>query len=96
MMWAKECNQEEYYNIQEESNQEVLNKKYFNSIKSKHEMTEELKNKVADYDNKNKTCQKQIDKEVKQFKTECKTQEFNSKKSYFEKFHFKIMSPPSF
>jgi hypothetical protein len=96
MMWAKECNPEEYFKIQEESNEEVLNKKYFNSIKSNQEMTEELKNKVADYDDKNKMCQKQIDKEVKQFKTQCKTQEFNYKKSYFEKFHFKIMSPPSF
>jgi len=70
--YAKLINREEYYKIQEESNQVVMNKKYFNSIKSKNEMTEELKNKVADYDNKNKTCQKQIDKELKQFKTECK------------------------
>ena len=87
--FSKLSNQEEYFKLveQEEKNnkKEILNKIYFNSIKSNIEMDEELKRNIVDYENKNKTIQKKIDTQKKQFKLKYTEEEFKQKKEYFEK-----------
>ncbi len=65
-------------------------------LNSEIEMPDELKIKLDMYDKVNKAEQKTIDKLHMEFKKQCFDDEIKKKANYFEKFHFKVMSPPCF
>jgi hypothetical protein len=67
----------------------LLNMKYEND-------DEELKKEMEFYDKLNNEEKKKLDKRKKEADKQNKLEELKLKQAYFEKFHFKVMSPPCY
>lgn len=90
--YAKLSNPEEYMMIITESD-EVMDIKKLIQLKVIETVPNE---KMKLFDQLNKTAQKELLKEKEDEDKQRLIQEFKLKMDYFEKFHFKVMSPPCF
>lgn len=68
----------------------------FHSIKSDIEISDELQKKIDMYSKLNQIEQRKIDDEVSDYRQEVEDDMIHKKAKYFEKFHFKVMSPACF
>jgi hypothetical protein len=96
--WAEESNPEEKLKLDEKHKivEEVMNIHKLLRIKSNIEMDEDLKTKIEMMEDLNAKRKKEVEKEKTDFIKKVTYDELKKKKNYFEKFHFKVMTPPCY
>jgi hypothetical protein len=96
--WAEEMNADEKLKLDEKHKivEEVMNIHKLIRIKSNIEPDAELQAKINMIDDLNAQRKKEVEKEKAQLLKQMTCDELKKKKTYFEKFHFKVMNPPCF